>query len=80
MREGLNPWFLLVTEGRWYGGTRSEGGVYRIPGLGVPQPHSSISLIPLWLSPLNRPLRFRRGRKAGTRAPPPQTGGACDLG
>ena len=36
------------------------------------KPHSSICLIPLWLSPVNRPARFRCGRKAGTRATPPQ--------
>ena len=32
-------------------------------------------LIPLWLSPLNRPARFGRGRKAGTRATPPKKQG-----
>ena len=36
-------------------------------------------LIPLWLSPVNRPARFRRGRKAGTRAPPPKPGGHVTL-
>ena len=55
------------------------GGCNMSFGLGVPQPHSSISLILLWLSAVNRPARFRRGRKAGTRATPPQSGGACDL-
>ena len=35
-------------------------------GLGLPQPHSSIYLIPLWLAALKRPSRFGRGRKAGT--------------
>ena len=35
-------------------------------GLRLPQPHSSICLIPLWLTALKRPSRFGRGRKAGT--------------
>ena len=37
--------------------------------LGLPQPHSSKCLIPLWLSALKRPLRFGRGRKAGDAKP-----------
>ena len=57
---------FLGTVGRMVFGTRSEGGCTRISGLGVPQPHSSISFITLWLSPFNRPLRFGRGKKAGT--------------
>ena len=40
-----------------------------------PKPSST-----LWLSAVNRPARFGRGRKAGTRATPPKTGGSCDLG
>ena len=69
-----------VTGGRMDRVTGLEGGCYRIFGLGVPQPHSSICLIPLWLCPVNRPARLRRGRKAGTRATPPpkKTGGSCD--
>ena len=62
-------WFLL----QGYRG----GNINR--GTGVTQPHSSISLIPLWLSPVNRPARFRRGRKAGTRATPPKPGGHAAL-
>ena len=31
-----------------------------------------ISLIPLWLSPVNRPRRAEREKKAGTRARPPK--------
>ena len=55
---------------------RSEGGVYgMIRTTNAAKPRSSISLIPLWLSPLNRPPRFRRGRKAGTRATPPKSRG-----
>ena len=42
---------------------------------GLPRLHSSIYLLPLWLSTLKRPLRFGRGRKAGTRATPPKSGG-----
>ena len=48
-----------VTEGRWYDVTRSEreGGCYMIFGLGLPQLHSSIYLIPLWLANLKTPSR-----------------------
>ena len=59
---------------------RSEGGYGMIRTTNAAKPRPSISLIPLWLSHLNRPPRFRRGRKAGTRATPPKSGGACDLG
>ena len=60
--------------------TRSEGGgCGRIPAQGVAKLLSAICLIPLWLSPLNRPARFRRGRKAGTRATPPKAGGHVTL-
>ena len=41
----------------------------------LPQPHSSIYLIPLWLSDLKRPARFGRGRKAGDVSAPPQNRG-----
>ena len=45
-------------------------------GLGLPQLHSSICLIPLWLATLKRPGRFGRGRKAGDVSdPPPKQGG-----
>ena len=44
-------------------------------GLGVPQPHSSISLIPLWLSAVNRPARFRTREKGGDESDPPQKRG-----
>ena len=43
--------------------------------LGLPQPHSSKCLIPLWLSPLKRPSRFGRGRKAGDVSDPPKNRG-----
>ena len=45
------------------------------------KPLSSISLIPLWLSPVNRPgsLRTREIEKDESDPPPPQTGGSCDL-
>ena len=44
------------------------------------KPLSSICLIPLWLSPVNRPgsLRTREVEKDESD-PPPQTGGSCDL-
>ena len=75
MREGLKPlvFVLQTTAGVLLHAQR--GGCNTIFGLGLPQPHSSICLIPLWLSPLNRPSRFGRGRKTGTRAPPPNRGG-----
>ena len=44
-------------------------------GLGLPQLHSSICLIPLWLDTLKRPGRFGRGRKAGDVSDPPQNRG-----
>ena len=40
-------------------------------GLGLPQLHSSICLIPLWLATLKRPGRFGRRRKAGDVSDPP---------
>ena len=61
-----------VTNDRRYFVTRSEGGWNTIFGLGLPQPHSSICLIPLWLSPVNRPAMSHEKKKAGTRATPPQ--------
>ena len=66
--------------GRWYHAAGLEGGYGTIRTRNAAKPLSSISLIPLWLSPLNRPARFGRGRKAGTRATPPKTGGSCDTG
>ena len=78
MREGLNPWFLLVLKAAGMVLRAQRGGCTRISGLGLPQPHSAICLIPLWLSHLNRPARYERGKKAGTRAPPPKQGGHAD--
>ena len=47
-------------------------------GLGLPQPHSSIYLIPLWLATLKRPSRVPGAAcRSGTRATPPKTGGSC---
>ena len=62
-------WFLPHVQRGGYGTIRTRNAA---------KPLSSISLIPLWLSPVNRPSRFRRERKAGTRATPPKSGGACD--
>ena len=44
------------------------------------EPLSFISLIPLWLSPVNRrgSLRTREIEKDESD-PPPKTGGSCDL-
>ena len=45
---------------------------------GLPQPHSSIYLIPLWLAILKRPSRIPgTACRAGTIATPPKSGGAC---
>ena len=45
---------------------------------GLPQPHSSICLILLWLAILKRPSRVPgTACRAGTIATPPQSGGAC---
>ena len=65
MREGLKPlvFVLQTTAGIFV--TRSEGGWNTIFGLSLPQPHSSICLIPLWLSPVNRPAMSHEKKKAG---------------
>ena len=75
--RGVNPAVLSVTGGRMvFADTLRGGGVGMIRSNEMRQSrYSSISLIPLWLSPLNRPTRFRRGRKAGTRATPPKKAG-----
>ena len=45
---------------------------------GLPQPHSSIYLIPLWLAIFKRPSRVPGAAcRAGTIATPPKSGGAC---
>ena len=43
---------------------RVRGGGNMVFGLGLPQAHSSIYLILLWLATLKRPSRVERGRKA----------------
>ena len=79
--RGVNPAVLSVTGGRMHFVTRSEGGCHTIRPKGVTTHYCLISLIRLWLSPVNRPARAERGKKAGTRAPPQKkTGGSCDLG
>ena len=72
MREGLKPlvFVLQTTAGILLHAQR--GGWNTIFGLGLPQPPSSICLIPLWLSPVNRPAMSHEKKKAGTRAPPPK--------
>ena len=77
--RGSKSVVFIATGGRMVFATRSEGGVWQNFRLKVWRSRfPSISLIPLWLSHVNRPARFRRGRKAGTRATPPKSGGACD--
>ena len=45
---------------------------------GLPQPHSSIYLIPLLLAILKRPFRVPGAAcRSGTIATPPKSGGAC---
>ena len=56
--------------------TRSEGGVVTlIPTQGVAKPLSSMCLIPLWLSALNRPGSLRTREKGGDESDPPQKRG-----
>ena len=43
------------------------------------EPLSFISLIPLWLSPLNRPDTLTTRENEKDESDPPQTGGSCDL-
>ena len=79
MREGLKPlvFVLQTTAGILLHAQR--GGWNTIFGLGLPQPPSSICLIPLWLSPVNRPAMSHEKKKAGTRDPPPKKpGGHAD--
>ena len=52
-----------------------RGGCGTIPAQGGAKPLSFIYLIPLWLCPVNRPVRAERGGKAVPRAPPPKQGG-----
>ena len=85
MREGLKPlvFVLQTTAGILLHAQRGGGGGgwNTIFGLGLPQPHSSICLIPLWLSPVNRPAMSHEKKKVGTRATPPKkTGGSCGPG
>ena len=75
MREGLNPWFLLVLGAAWVLVHVQRGGCTRISGLGVPQPLSFISLILLWLSPVNRTRPCRTGEKGGDESDPPKKRG-----
>ena len=60
--------------------TLRGGGVPRITQEMFHNRFTHISLIPLWLSPVNRTARVERGKKAGTRATPPKIGGSCGLG
>ena len=72
MKKRSNRGVLNGTNDRMLNGTPSEGGVFQESLKRCSQPLSAIFLIPLWLSPVNRPARVERGRKAGTRAPPPE--------
>ena len=78
MKKRSNRGVLNGTNDRMLNGPPSEGGVFQESLKRCSQPLSVIFLIPLWLSAVNRPIRFLRGRKAGTRATPPKSGGACD--
>ena len=61
---------------RWYHVTGLEGGVRHGFGFGVPQPYSSIGLIPPVVSQFESAILRPRGRMmAGTRATPPQKWG-----
>ena len=55
-----------------------RGGCNMVFGLGLPQPHSSICLIPLWLAALKRPSCVPGPHVGlGRERPPPKTGGSC---
>ena len=55
--------------------TGLEGGCCSFRMIGIAQRISHISLIPLWLSHVNRPARAEREKKRGTRATPLKSGG-----
>ena len=72
---------LSVPEGRLSLLHAQRGGWNTIFGLGLPQPHSSIYLISLWLDTLKKPSRVLGAAcRSVTRATPPKTGGSCGLG
>ena len=75
----INPVFFVEMRAAGFDGTPSEGGCSKNHSRDAPQPLSTISLIPLWLSTVNRPARVERGKKAGTRATPPKPGGHVAL-
>ena len=76
--RGSKSVVFLATKDRMVFATGLEGGG-RIPAQDVAKPLSAICLISLWLSFMNRPSRFGRGRTAGTRATPPKKpGGHAD--
>ena len=62
---------LSVPEGQLSLLHAQRGGWNTIFGLGLPQPHSAICLIPLWLAILKRPSRVPGAAcRSVTRAPP----------
>ena len=67
-----------VTGDRWCHVTASEGGGDIGFRSSLPQPNSSIYLIPLWLAILKRPYRVPgTACRAGTIGDPPKNRGAC---
>ena len=52
-----------------------RGGYGMIPAQGVAKPLSSICLIPLWLSPVNRPGSLRTRENEKDESDPPQNRG-----
>ena len=75
--RGINPAFLVELRTACLIGTGLEGGgCSKTFRSGLPQPHSSIYLIPLWLAILKRPSRVPGAAcRAGTRATPPKKWG-----
>ena len=53
----------------------TEGGYGKIQPRDAAKPHSPISLIPLWLSPVKRPHPRRCSKSWRTIATPPKAGG-----
>ena len=80
MREGLNPWFLLVLKAAGMVVRAQRGGVYQnfrlrcTTATFVYLSHSAVVI------PFESALALPTREKGGDESAPPQTGGSCDLG
>ena len=59
----------------WFLSHAQRGGCDKIWSQAVTTLYSDISLIPLCLSPMNRPPRAARGKKEGDESDPPKKRG-----